>query len=92
MNRRKVKVYYSGRVQGVGFRYAVKFVATGYEVVGLVKNLDDGRVELVAEGEKLELESFLEGVRKSGVGHFIRNEGIAWNDDLEEFKGFKISS
>ncbi len=45
-----MQVFYSGRVQGVGFRYSVRKVANEFEVTGSVRNLADGRVELVAEG------------------------------------------
>ena len=44
------EVYFSGRVQGVGFRYTVRMVASRFAVTGFVKNLPDGRVQLVAEG------------------------------------------
>ena len=47
MNRCRLTIYYSGRVQGVGFRFTTKSVAAGYDVVGTVRNLVDGRVELV---------------------------------------------
>jgi acylphosphatase len=80
-----------GRVQGVGFRYATKTVATGYEVTGIVRNLPDGRVELIAEGPKEELEAFLAGVRESEVGGFIRGEQAVWADAKNEFSGFIIS-
>ena len=69
-------VFYSGRVQGVGFRYTVRTVATGYEVNGTVRNLPDGRVELIAEGAKEELEAFRQGIRESGLAHFIDNEQV----------------
>ena len=55
MNLVRVNVHYSGRVQGVGFRYIVKSLVPGYEVLGTVKNLPDGRVEMVAEGQQVEL-------------------------------------
>ena len=64
MNRKRMQIFYSGSVQGVGFRYSVRSVATGFEVTGVVKNLPDGRVELVAEGAKAELEAFRQGIRK----------------------------
>ena len=48
--RRRKTVFFSGRVQGVGFRYTAKTVATGFEITGTIRNLPDGRVELVAEG------------------------------------------
>ena len=61
----RVNVYYSGRVQGVGFRYTVKSLVTGYDVLGTIRNLPDGRVELAAEGERAELEEFLQAVQDS---------------------------
>lgn len=83
-------VFFAGRVQGVGFRYTTKTVATGFEVTGTVRNLDDGRVELIAEGEKTELEEFLQGVRDSEVGRFIKSEQISWDAAKSEFRGFEI--
>ena len=91
MNRHRVTNYYTGRVQGVGFRYATKTVATGFEVTGTVRNLDDGRVELVAEGSKEELDAFLVGIRECGVGRFIRQEQACWAEAKNEFRGFEIS-
>src|SRR5438552_1157467 len=58
MKRWRLRGLYSGRVQGVGFRYTVKTAASGFEVTGLVRNLRDGRVELMAEGLRDELEAF----------------------------------
>lgn len=83
-------VMYSGRVQGVGFRYTVKQVAAGYEVTGTVRNLPDGRVELVAEGARDELEAFRTGIRDAGLGGFIRQEDAQWADARREFCGFEI--
>ena len=83
-------IYYSGRVQGVGFRYAVKSVATGFEVTGTVRNLDDGRVELIAEGAPAELEGFQHAIQDSEVGRFIRNEVVTNTDAKNEFRGFEI--
>jgi acylphosphatase len=84
-------IYYSGKVQGVGFRYTTKNVATGYEVTGIVRNLADGRVELIAEGLKDELEAFQQGIRESGLGPFITNEHLSWEDAKGEFRGFEIT-
>ncbi|MFQ5463316.1 MAG: acylphosphatase [Phycisphaerae bacterium] len=50
--------YFSGNVQGVGFRYISQAIAAAFEVSGFVRNLPDGRVELVAEGELDEIERF----------------------------------
>jgi len=83
-------ILYSGRVQGVGFRYTTKSVALGFEVTGIVRNLPDGRVELTVEGERDELESFQEAIRDSGLGGFIRDEAVDWSPVTGEFKGFEI--
>jgi acylphosphatase len=90
MKRQQVHVFYSGRVQGVGFRYTVKVTATGFDVTGTVKNLDDGRVELFAEGEKNELDAFLDAIRESEVGRFVKNEQASWGEAKNEFRGFEI--
>lgn len=84
-------IYYSGKVQGVGFRYTTKNVATGYEVTGVVRNLSDGRVELVAEGLKDELEAFQQGIRESGLGGLISDELVRWEEAEGEFRGFEIT-
>jgi acylphosphatase len=83
-------IFYSGHVQGVGFRYTVKSVAAGFETTGTVRNLLDGRVELIAEGPREELEAFRTAIREAGLEHFIRNEEITWNDATGEFRGFEI--
>jgi acylphosphatase len=83
-------VLYAGDVQGVGFRYTVKSVATGFELTGIVRNLPDGRVELVAEGAKDELQAFRQAIRESGLEHFIRNEVDSWDEITNEFRGFEI--
>jgi acylphosphatase len=90
MNRKQLHIYYSGRVQGVGFRYTVKTTATGFEVTGTVRNLPDGRVELQAEGDPGELEAFRQAIRDSGLEHFIRSEEARWNEATNGFRGFEI--
>lgn len=90
MKRERMQIFYSGHVQGVGFRYAVKSVATGFEVTGTVRNLDDGRVELIAEGLKTELQEFQRAIQDSGVSRFIRNEAVLWSEPKNEFRGFEI--
>lgn len=91
MIRSRLQVLYSGRVQGVGFRYNTKKTALGYEVTGTVRNLQDGRVELICEGSKEELEAFQIGIRESGVRKFIRQEEASWGTPTGEFRGFEIT-
>jgi len=70
-NRRHCEVYYSGRVQGVGFRFTVRSLAAGFDVKGFVRNLPDGRVHLAVEGEAGEVEALLDAV-KTEMAHCIR--------------------
>jgi acylphosphatase len=83
-------VLYSGRVQGVGFRYTAKNVATGFDITGIVRNLPDGRVELIAEGERAELDAYRAALKDSGLAGFIRDEQVTWADAKDEFRGFEI--
>ena len=91
MALRQLKVFFTGRVQGVGFRYTVRSLAAGFEATGTVRNLPDGRVEFTAEGAPAELEAFLEAIRSSGVGRFIRQETVSWSEATGQFRGFEIA-
>jgi acylphosphatase len=88
--RCRLQIFYSGRVQGVGFRYVVKTVAAGFNITGTVRNLPDGRVELIAEGARAELEAFREAIRGAGLAGLISGENAAWSDAQNEFSGFEI--
>ena len=90
MSRVRLQIFYSGRVQGVGFRYTVKSLVRGFEVTGAVRNLPDGRVELVAEGERDELAAFQAAIRDSGLGGLIADEESCWSAAQHEFRGFEI--
>lgn len=90
MSRQRLHILYTGRVQGVGFRYTTKTVACGFDVTGTVRNLSDGRVELHVEGERGELEEFRKAIQDSEVGRFVRHEELAWTEAKNEFRGFEI--
>ena len=82
---------FEGRVQGVGFRYAVKQIAMGFDVVGTVKNLPEGSVELDLMGEEEEVEEFLkEIVEESAMAHYIKDMHTHDIPDLENVRGFTI--
>ncbi len=74
MTRRTV--LFTGRVQGVGFRYATCRIAADFRVTGYVHNLPDGRVEAVVEGEEGEVSSFVGAVREAMSG-YIRQVSVA---------------
>ena len=87
----RLQVLFSGHVQGIGFRYTVKQTALGYEVTGWVKNLADGRVELLVEGERGELEAFQAAIPEAGLRRFIRETQAEWSNGTGEFRGFEIA-
>jgi acylphosphatase len=82
-------VYFSGHVQGVGFRYSVLQIAREFDVAGFVSNRVDGRVQLEAEGTKADLDAFVEAVQEKMHG-YIRK--IERNGRLRpaQFSGFVI--
>ena len=87
---KRVHVFYSGRVQGVGFRMTAEETAQGFGVVGWVKNLRGGKVELVAEADEARLLQFLEALRSGPMKNFILQEDISWSHASETFNEFEI--
>jgi len=80
------RVFYEGRVQGVGFRYTVRYLATGFEVVGWVENLIDGRVQMEVQGAAEEIDEFLQAIRDSHLRGYIDRITI---DDIKPAPGLK---
>ena len=78
-------------VQGVGFRFTAERLARRFQVDGFVRNLEDGRVEVVAEGEETVLTGFLEAIRESGMKYYIRDVEAHWSGGRKEFTGFGIT-
>jgi len=85
---KSVQVQYEGRVQGVGFRWTVRNMACGFDVAGHVKNLPDGRVELLAQGE--ETDEFLEAIRTSEIAGHIGKECLSEVPRIPGLRGFSI--
>ena len=81
--------HFSGRVQGVGFRYTTYQVAKEFELSGYVQNLADGRVRVEAEGERAEVESFLKTLRDRMDG-LIREVEETSEMRAAFFSGFSI--
>jgi len=84
------RVLYEGRVQGVGFRFSVKSITTGYDVVGSVRNLMDGRVELEIQGGENEVEEFLQAVLDSHLRRHISRFVVHEIPMKKGIKGFEI--
>ena len=87
-----ISALYEGKVQGVGFRSSVLSLAKGYELTGWVKNLPDGRVEVLASGEAAELEDFLQGIRESHLSGHIEHENVTPSAPEPGLKGFRITN
>ena len=89
-NRQRVLVWYSGHVQGVGFRQRTRRLAEDFQVVGEVRNLSDGRVELLAEGCQAEITGFLRAV-EDALGGYIRGRHCEWTEAAGDRAGFCVA-
>ena len=81
--------YFTGRVQGVGFRYTTQNLALRYNVQGYVRNLPDGRVELVIEGPDGEIDHLVQALREK-MTPFIRKVDLLTDRATGEFERFCI--
>ena len=88
MNR-QAHIYYRGRVQGVGFRFSVRHIASCLGILGWVKNLPDGAVEIVAEGKEEVVKDFLARIDQQFTG-YIRAKDIDWMPASGGFGFFSI--
>lgn len=89
MASERLTAYFSGSVQGVGFRFTALRISESYQVTGYIRNLPDGRVELVAEGEKKELDEFFRAIKKR-MSSYIRDVDERHAPAKEDFKTFVI--
>jgi acylphosphatase len=78
-------------VQGVGFRYFVLNAARTAGLVGFVKNLRDGSVEILAEGPREELERFARDVSEGPRRGLVRDVQFTWAESTGEFESFEVS-
>jgi len=83
------EIYFSGMVQGVGFRYTTRRIAERFRVSGFVQNLRDGRVRAVVEGTALEINRFLDAV-ESELGHYITTKEQERSDAVGGLQSFDI--
>ena len=86
----RAHVFVSGRVQGVFFRTETKYKADSQGVKGWIRNLPDGRVEAVFEGEEDTVKTLIEFCKRGPPGARVVNVDLVWEDFTGEFDGFKI--
>ncbi len=87
--KKRLHLYFSGRVQGVGFRFTALELARHNCLKGWVKNLSDGRVEVLAEGEEEDLNSFLKSLKEEFKLHLADIEPAEFTS-IGEFNNFQI--
>ncbi|MEM1575609.1 MAG: acylphosphatase [Nitrososphaerota archaeon] len=90
MEKARAHVFISGLVQGVFFRWNTKKMADKLQLSGWVRNLPDGRVEAIFEGDKESIEKMIEWCKKGPPEAIVEKVEIIWEEFKGEFKGFKI--
>jgi acylphosphatase len=86
---RRSTIHFTGQVQGVGFRFTVQQIAATTDLTGYVRNLPDGRVELVVEGDEYEILSLLREIQDH-MGGFIKQTDQQTALGTGEFAGFVV--
>lgn len=88
----KVRAHFfvGGRVQGVFFRSETRYEANHRNVTGWIRNLPDGRVEAVFEGERADVEKLIEFCRRGPPGARVTKVDVRWEEYTGEFRGFEI--
>lgn len=86
----RAHAFYSGRVQGIGFRHLTEEIAHRIGVRGFVKNLRDGRVEVVCEGPKDRIDAFLKEILGGPLGRHVQKCDCRWEDPCGEFTDFTV--
>jgi len=89
MNQIQVHIFYSGTVQGVGFRFMVQRYASRLNLNGWVKNLNDGRVEILVEGDRGDVQQLLADV-ESYFGDYIKHKEEDRQESTQEHSSFRI--
>jgi acylphosphatase len=87
---KRLHVYFSGHVQGVGFRQTVVTLSRQFAVSGWVRNLYDGRVEMKAEGSEAELDAFLASILSEMRGYAESHER-SWESATGEWTSFTVA-
>jgi acylphosphatase len=88
--KKQLHVYFGGTVQGVGFRFTAREIADDLGVCGWVKNMRDGKVEILAEADEKALQDFLDRIN-GYFGRYITGTDISWSPASGEFKDFEIA-
>lgn len=86
-----VHIMITGTVQGVGFRYYTRRLASSLGLTGFVKNLASGEVEIEAEGEKQKIQELVHDLQTKDMAEYISDLKIEWSDYKNKYHDFTIS-
>lgn len=89
---KRAHIFVTGMVHGVGYRSYARNNAKELELKGFVKNLRDGRVEIVAEGYDPQIKTFLQILRKGSWGAKVKDIEIEWEDPTNEYDDFTVEN
>lgn len=87
----RAHILVTGLVQGVGFRYFIYKKAVELDLKGFVRNLYDGNVEIVVEGEKDKIQILIEHAKIGPRMAHVKDVRVQWEEDKNEFHDFRIS-
>ena len=87
---RRAEILVSGRVQGVLYRYHTELKADEFHLAGTVRNLRDGRVEIICEGAEEDIKKLIEWCKHGPEGAVVERVDVTWKDYTGEFKWFRV--
>jgi acylphosphatase len=87
----RARILVEGEVQGVGFRWSAQSMARRLKLAGYVRNLADGRVEAIIEGERDRVENMVRWCNRGPMGAYVTDVKVEWQLYKGEYKGFEIS-
>lgn len=90
MAAKRAHVFVRGRVQGVSFRYYTVREAQRKGVSGWVRNLHDGRVEAIFEGDQAAVEGMVDWCRSGSPAAIVDDVKVSWSEPKGEFDGFRV--
>ena len=88
--KKQLHVFWSGRVQGVGFRYTTESVGLELGLTGWVRNLPDGRVEALCEGPERSLRLFIDRMAAGPMRRYIQSAEVHWDKAAGQFDDFQV--
>ena len=90
MALKRANVFFGGMVQGVGFRFTASRLARQAGLVGYVKNLHDGKVELMVQGKEEKISDLIYNLKENYFSEYVRDAEVQWLEPVGIYKDFSI--